>query len=426
MKVDNTEEERPTKKRRDDDDDDDAIGKTTTGGSGGYRRLKVYGEHKRAVSSVRFAPSNVCKNKSTESSYGLVASASASAFVKVWDLKTEYVEDLGDDDEDDEEEEHEEKEKKPDATARGTKEVDDSAGTATSTDAGAAASGDDQQSQQQQQHHTSSSSPSGRKALTHSALCVGHTRGINDLAWNPVSPLLASASDDKTVRLWDVDTGESLVEFRGHENYVFCVDQHHAMVVSGSFDETVKLWDIRSGDCVSTLPAHSDPVTAVSFNRDGTCVCSGSHDGLIRVWDVATGECLKTIFAAGNPPVSSVTYSPNGKYLLAGTLDSTLRLWPVHRTGSHKCAKTYKSPKYHVNTKYSVASDFLYDGNVVTGSETGNVVVYDVQRRTVLQALSGHDDAVLAVSGHDSLPLLASGGMMADRKVEFWVDKAKL
>ena len=79
---------------------------------------------------------------------------------------------------------------------------------------------------------------------------------------------------------------------------------------------------------VSTLPVHSDPVTAVSFNRDGTCLVSASHDGLIRIWDVATGmivagralstmsnvetfsdhfllhiiligECLKTIFAAG-------------------------------------------------------------------------------------------------------------------------------
>jgi COMPASS component SWD3 len=88
---------------------------------------------------------------------------------------------------------------------------------------------------------------------------------------------------------------------------------HHSLLASGSFDETVKLFDIRSGECVSTLPAHSDPVTAVAFNRDGTCVASASHDGLIRIWDVGTSECLKTIFASGNPPVASVAYSPNGK-----------------------------------------------------------------------------------------------------------------
>lgn len=130
----------------------------------------------------------------------------------------------------------------------------------------------------------------------------------------------ASGSDDKTVRLWDCISGEALVEFRGHDNFVFCVSMHHSLLASGSFDETVKLFDIRSGECVSTLPAHSDPVTAVAFNRDGTCVASASHDGLIRIWDVGTSECLKTIFASGNPPVASVTYSPNGKVRGGGLL----------------------------------------------------------------------------------------------------------
>lgn len=47
------------------------------------------------------------------------------------------------------------------------------------------------------------------------------------------------------VRLWDAVTGDTLVEYRGHDNFVFCVDQHEHMVVSGSFDETVKIWDVR-------------------------------------------------------------------------------------------------------------------------------------------------------------------------------------
>ena len=193
-------------------------------------------------------------------------------------------------------------------------------------------------------------------------------------------------------------------------------------VVSGSFDETVKLWDLRTGDCVCTLPAHSDPVTAVSLNRDGTCVCTSSHDGLIRLWDVATGECLKTIFAAGNPPVCSAKFSPNGKFLLAGTLDSVIRLWPVTTTSkSHSCSKSYSSPE-QIHTKYSVVSDFMpgYNGNIVSGSENGSVVIYDLQSRKVRHVLKGHQDAVLAVSAHDKRPLVASGGMMADRKVEFW------
>jgi COMPASS component SWD3 len=352
---------RPTKvgKKRplDDADADDSSKNQSTKSSSSetndsdhYRHLPAYGEHKRAVSSVKFAPSRLTKNREGAV---LAASASADGSVKLWDLKQENA-----------------------FTGQ-------------------------------------------RRLMNPYITCVGHARGINEVCWNPTCPVLATASDDKTVRLWDAITSEALLELRGHNSFVFCVDQHHAMVVTGSFDETVKLWDVRSGDCVSTLPAHSDPVTAVSFNRDGTCVSSASHDGLIRVWDVATGECLKTIYAAGNPPVSTLKYAPNGRHLLAGTLDSTLRLWPVTQTGSNRCAKTYTS--HHVNTKYSVVADFTSNGkSIVTGSENGHVVLYDLQTRKVQQVLEGHEDAVLAVSAHDKLPLICSGGMTNDRKVEFW------
>lgn len=163
----------------------------------------------------------------------------------------------------------------------------------------------------------------------------------------------------------------------------------------------------------------------MSFNRDGTVVGTASHDGLIRLWDVATGECLKTIYAAGNPPVCHAKFSPNSQYILAGTLmDATLRLWPVHRTGSNVCTKTYRSPEYHTNVKYSIVADFTYDGNIITGSETGKVVVYDLQTQAVQQVLDCHEDAVLAVSAHDTLPLIASGAMMNDRRVCFWAQRS--
>ncbi len=327
--------------------------------------LPMYGEHKRAVSSVQLAPSRLTKHQAA-----LCASASADGSVKIWDLGDPVF---------------------PEA----------------------------------------SSGSGGEYALQPIATMVGHSRGINDVCWsNGADPFVATASDDKTLRLWDAQTADALVEFRGHDNFVFCCQFNPAsnLLASGSFDETVKLWDVRSGQCVSTLPAHSDPVTAVSFNRDGTCVVSASHDGLMRVWDVGTGECLKTIFAAGNPPVSHVTYSPNGKYVLAGTLDGCLRLWPMSVSGRAKCAKTYSS-EFHTNTKYCISSRFLVSQPkrrqcIVTGSETGHVILYDVQSRRVHQLLEQvHKDVCLAVDAHDQMELLASGGMSKDRTVRFWMPK---
>lgn len=344
-----------------------------------FVNLPIYGEHKRAVSAVALAPSQHTRDRGHNGA-ALCASASADATVKLWDLK----EDLS--------------------------RVGEAALQAAS-----------------------------RFVLSPMVTLVGHSRGINHVAWSQGAghPYLATASDDKTLRLWDVPTGEPLVEFRGHSNFCFCVNFNPGssnLLVSGSFDETVKLWDVRSGVCVATLPAHSDPVTAAEFLRDGTCVVSASHDGLIRIWDVATGECLKTIFASGNPPVSHVTFSPNGQYVLASTLDSKLRLWRVFGAAASStssqaaCCKTYTSPQHHTNTKYCIQSAFVTSNPnrqcIVTGSETGNILLFDINSKKVRQVLKGghgtEGDPVLAVSSHDSQELLASGGMTQDKTVQFW------
>ena len=336
--------------------------------------LPVYGEHKRAVSSVSFAPPST-----SNGSVATCASASADGTVKIWT-------------------------------------VDTSIGRLDTAD-------------------IKSSTP-----LTARSHLQGHTRGINDVCWSPTAEYLATASDDKSLRLYDATKGETFVEFKGHQNFVFCCkfNPQSNLLVSGSYDETVKLFDVRCGECVMTLPAHSDPVTGVDFSPDGTCIVSGSYDGLIRVWDTATGECLKTIYAEGNPAVGNVLFAPNGRYVLAGTLDSKLRLWDVtgrvgaegenatnesgQRTG--RCSKTYSG---HTNNRFCVFSAFSFANrdrqSVVSGSEDGKVYIFDLQSRKIRQTLNAHTQAVLAVDAHRSLELIGSGGI--DKTVRFWAPPAQ-
>ena len=65
-------------------------------------------------------------------------------------------------------------------------------------------------------------------------------------------------------------------------------------VCSGSRDKSVRVWDVASGECVRTLSGHTDHVTSVACSADGR-VCTGSYDGSVRVWDVASGECVQTL-----------------------------------------------------------------------------------------------------------------------------------
>lgn len=107
----------------------------------------------------------------------------------------------------------------------------------------------------------------------------GHEKGCSDCAWTSDGRYLVSASDDKNLHLWDVDPGSqyfgrTLRIFAGHTSHVFCCSLNHPannILASGSCDETVRLWDVHHGTVINVLPAHSDPVTSVGLLRSRFC-----------------------------------------------------------------------------------------------------------------------------------------------------------
>ena len=130
---------------------------------------------------------------------------------------------------------------------------------------------------------------------------------------------------------------------KGHRDYLRSVaySPDGSRLISGSDDRTIKIWNVSTGQCLQTLTGHTDYVWEVSYRPDGKRIASGSFDETIKIWDADTGKCLTTL-TGHSDVVDSVAYSPSGKSLASGSDDYTIRLWDIH---SHAQSSNRSNPK---------------------------------------------------------------------------------
>lgn len=137
-----------------------------------------------------------------------------------------------------------------------------------------------------------------------------------------------SGSDDKTMKLWDINTGECVRTFTGHSNTVRCVRFGHdeSYVVSGSWDNTIRVWRTSSGECLQTLEGHTDAVNALDVSADGEYILSGSNDRTLKLWERVRGSCAR-VFRGHTSRVTAACLTPDNRYVVSGSDDKTVRVW---------------------------------------------------------------------------------------------------
>lgn len=115
---------------------------------------------------------------------------------------------------------------------------------------------------------------------------TGHQQLINQVCFSPDARFIASASFDKSVKLWDGRTGKFIATLRGHVGSVYqvCWSSDSRLLVSGSKDSTLKVWDTKTKKLKEDLPGHADEVYSVDWSPDGRAVISGGKDRMIKIW----------------------------------------------------------------------------------------------------------------------------------------------
>jgi WD40 repeat protein len=156
----------------------------------------------------------------------------------------------------------------------------------------------------------------------------GHTDRVNAVAFDPAGDRLASASWDRTVRVWDAHTGTEVLVLRGHTDTVWDVafSPDGRRLASAARDQTARVWDLATGQEVLRLEGHGASVNGVSFSPDGRSLATASADGTVKVWDAQSGRETATLAGHGRH-VCGVAFSPDGRRLASASLDNQVKLW---------------------------------------------------------------------------------------------------
>ena len=248
------------------------------------------------------------------------------------------------------------------------------------------------------------------KTPSRSHVQTGHTDFVSAVAVSPDGRFIVSGSQDRTVKVWDAQSGALLRSLKGHTSVsAVAVSPDGCFIISGSWDQTVKVWDAQSGALLRSLGGHTGPVLAVAVSSDGRFIVSGSWDGTVKVWDAQSGALLRSL-KGHTDFVFDVAVSPDGRFLVSGLGDGTVKVWDA-QNGELLCS--LKGHTGQVNT-VAVSPDGRF---LVSGSGDHTIRAWNLQRRDEGQVLFWNDAAIASLALSRDGCLLTCG----DKAGRMWI-----
>lgn len=240
----------------------------------------------------------------------------------------------------------------------------------------------------------------------------GHSRKVNAVAFSPDGETLVSGSDDNTIKVWNLKTGTVIRTLEGHNDAVhtLAISPNGKTLVSGSDDNTVKVWNLATGRLITTLTGHTFWVRSVAISPDGVNIASGSFDKTIKIWHLETGTLSHTL-AGHSETVTSIAFSPDGNTLASASRDRTIKLWNV------VAGTRLRTLKGSTETVTSIA--FSPNGNILaSASRDQTIKLWNLATGEEIRTLEGHENTVTSVVFTHDGESLVSGS--EDNTIKIW------
>lgn len=241
---------------------------------------------------------------------------------------------------------------------------------------------------------------------------LGHSGPVNTVVFSRDGKTIASGSDDKTVKVWQLNNGKEIRTLKGHDNWVYSVaiSPNGENLVSSSKDNTVKVWDFKTGKELLTLTGHKGLINSVAISPDNQNIASASYDNTIKIWNLKTGQLLRTLVGHSGP-VLSVAFNSRTPTIVSSSFDKTIKVW------DEKTGKVLRTLQGHLSDVNAIA--LSPDGQLVASVSDDKIInVWNVNTGRKLRTFTGHTADINSVAFSPNGKILATGS--DDRTIRLW------